>query len=190
MTVLWYFVLLSGFALLRVAELIVSRRHQDQLLREGGQKIAEPTYPLMIGVHTLLFVGSTLEVWLLQRPFFPWLGWPMLGLLVCCIAGRVWVWRSLGTQWHTQIMASPLPVIHSGPYHYVRHPNYTIVIVEMFAIPLAHSAYVTASGCSALNALVLSQRIRLEEAALLTREDYRRTMAGKPRFLPTFHRTS
>jgi methyltransferase len=114
----------------------------------------------------------------------------MLGLLVCCVAGRVWVWRSLGTQWNTQVIASPRPIIHSGPYHYVRHPNYTIVIVEMFALPLVHSAYVTAGGCSALNALVLSQRIRLEEAALLTREDYRRTMAGKPRLLPAFHRTS
>lgn len=184
----WYFVLLFVFALLRIAELLVSRRHQVRLLAEGGQKVTEPMYPLMVGVHTSLLLGSAVEVWLFARPFVALLGWAMLALLALCVIGRIWVWRSLGQQWNTQIMTSTRAIIDTGPYRYVRHPNYTIVIVEMFALPLVQSAYLTACVCSALNAVVLQQRLRLEEAALLTRPAYRRTMASKPRFLPIFLR--
>ncbi len=184
----WYFALLLGFAMLRIIELQVSRRHQARLLAEGGRKVSEPMYPLMVGVHTSLFFGSALEVWELNRPFLPLLGWPMLTLLVLCVLGRIWVWRSLGPQWNTQIITSPHAVIDAGPYRYLRHPNYTIVIVEMFALPLVHSAYLTAFVCSALNAFVLQRRICLEEAALLMRPEYRRKMANKPRFLPALSR--
>lgn len=182
----WYFTLLLGFALLRAAELVVSTRHQAQLLEEGGKKIAEPTYPLMVAVHLGLFIGSAYEVWRYERPFLPVLGWSMLGLLALCVAGRLWVWQSLGPQWNTQIMTTSRPITTTGPYRYVRHPNYTIVIVEIGALPLAHSAYITAFICSLINAFVLHHRIRLEEAALLMRPDYRRVMANKPRFLPAF----
>ena len=180
----WYFILLLLFALLRITELRLSRRHQVKLLAEGGRKMTEPTYPLMVGVHAGLLLGSAVEVWWLERPFVAPLGWTMLVLLVSCLSGRLWVWRSLGQQWNTQVMTSTRAIIDSGPYRYVRHPNYTIVIVEMCALPLVHSAYLTALLCSTLNALVLQQRLHIEEAALLTRPEYRRKMAGKPRFLP------
>jgi methyltransferase len=185
----WYFVLLAGFILLRLVELWVSARHQARLLADGGKKIPEPLYPLMVCVHSGLFVGSALEVWLSERPFVPLLGWPMLTLLGLCLAGRVWVWRSLGEQWNVQIMISARPVVDTGPYRYVRHPNYTIVIVETFALPLVHSAYLTALVCSALNAIVLRQRIRREEAALGARPEYVAKMGTKPRFLPTLVRS-
>jgi methyltransferase len=184
----WYLPLLFSFALLRVIELYVSHRHQARLLREGGYKVAEPLYPLMISVHASLFIGSALEVWGLARPFLPFIGWPMLSLLSACMVGRIWIWRSLGEQWNTQIVTSPRTVVDTGPYRYVRHPNYAIVILEMFALPLAHCAYLTAVGCSVANALILWRRIQLEEAVLLTRPDYAAKMAGKPRFLPAFSR--
>lgn len=185
----WYFALLLGFALLRVAELVVSTRHQHHILAEGGKKISEPTYPLMVAVHTGLFIGSTCEVWWYQRSFYPVLGWSMLLLLALCVAGRLWVWQSLGEQWNTQIMTTSRPISIAGPYRYVRHPNYTIVILEMCALPLVHFAYLTAFICSLMNAVVLWQRLRLEEATLLTRPDYRHAMAGKPRFLPSCRRS-
>jgi methyltransferase len=184
----WYLALLTGFGLLRLAELIVSTRHQALLLREGGAKIPEQTYLLMVAVHAGLFIGSACEVWWFKRPFLPMLGWVMLLLLALCVAGRLWVWQSLGEQWNTQIMTTARPIIVTGPYRYVRHPNYTIVIIEMCALPLVHSAYLTAFLCSALNALVLWRRLRLEESVLLIRLDYCLMMAGKPRFLPTLSR--
>lgn len=184
----WYFALLAGVALLRVVELRLSRRHQVRLLVSGGKKVAEPLYPLMVALHASLFVASALEVWLCERPFVPALGLPMLGLLGLCLAGRIWVWRSLGEQWNVQVMVSTQPVVDWGPYRYVRHPNYSIVIVEVFALPLVHSAYLTAIVFSTVNAVVLWQRIRCEEAALSTRPEYTAKMGMKPRFLPVFLR--
>jgi methyltransferase len=184
----WYFALLVGVALLRVVELRLSRRHQVRLLATGGKKVAEPLYPLMVVLHAGLFVASALEVWLYRRPFVLGLGLPMLGLLGLCLAGRVWVWWSLGEQWNVQILVSTQPVVDWGPYRYVRHPNYSIVIVEMLALPLVHSAYLTAAVSSALNAAVLWQRIRCEEAALGTRPEYMAKMGAKPRFLPALLR--
>jgi methyltransferase len=138
----------------------------------------------MVGVHAGLLVACALEVWLCQRPFLPALGWPMLVLLAVCLAGRVWVWCSLGEQWNVQIMVSAHPVVDTGPYRYVRHPNYTVVIVEVVALPLVHSAILTALVFSALNAGVLWQRLRHEEAVLATRPEYQTKMGAKPRFLP------
>jgi len=184
----WYFALLGGFACLRLVELGVSLRHQTRLLAEGGEKVPEPFYPLMVGIHAGLFIASGLEVWLCERSFVPLLGWSMLTLLGLCLAGRVWVWRSLGEQWNVQIVVSARPVVDTGPYRYVRHPNYTIVISEMFALPLVHSAYFTALVCSTLNAGILWQRIRYEEGALSARPEYVAKMGAKPRFLPALSR--
>jgi methyltransferase len=100
----------------------------------------------------------------------------------------MWVWSSLGEQWNVQIVTSTRPIVESGPYRYVRHPNYAIVIVEMFALPLVHSAYITALVCSLVNAVVLRERIRHEEAALFARPEYLSKMALKPRFVPPFLR--
>ena len=180
----WYFLLLGSLVLLRMMELYISRQHQKRLLEEHGRLITEPAYPFMVVVHTLLFLGSAAEVWWLERAFLPLLGWTMMFLLIVCVMGRVWVWRSLGEQWSAQVVASTRPVVDTGPYRYVRHPNYTIVIVEMLAIPLIHTAYLTALVCSVLNVFVLRARIRLEEVALFTRPDYAAKMAHKPRFLP------
>jgi methyltransferase len=181
----WYFTLLCGFAVLRLVELYFSARHQKRMLTAGGKKIGEPWYPVMVCVHAGVFVASALEVWIGERSFVPLLGWPMLALLGLCLVGRVWVWHSLGEQWNTQIMFSPHPIVQSGPYRYVRHPNYTIVITEMFALPLVHSAYLTALLCSIANAVVLCQRLRREEAVLAARPDYVAKMGAKPRFLPS-----
>lgn len=184
----WYLALLCGLATLRLLELWVSARHRARLLAAGGRQVREPFYPLMVCVHVGLFVACVLEVVACDRPVLPWLAGGMLAVLGLCLAGRVWVWRSLGAQWNVRIIAAPLPVITTGPYRYVRHPNYTIVIAEFFALPLAHSAYLTALGFSLLNALVLWHRLRLEEAVLSSRPEYVARMGGKPRFLPAFAR--
>lgn len=182
----WYLVLLVVVAGFRMTELWFSIQHQTRLFAEGAIKIHEPCYPLMVGVHVGLLVASPVEVWIGQRPFLPWLGWPMLILLGSCLVGRVWIWHSLGEQWNVQVVKSQRPIIDSGPYHYVRHPNYTIVIIEMFALPLVHSAYGTALLCSLVNAGILRQRIQHEEAALFTHPEYAAKMGAKPRFLPGY----
>ena len=77
-----------------------------------------------------------------------------------------------------------LGVITSGPFRYVRHPNYAAVFVEMLVLPLIHTAWITALAGSAAHILVLSQRLATEEKVLFSDTHYREAMSGKPRFVP------
>jgi methyltransferase len=76
------------------------------------------------------------------------------------------------------------PAIVSGPYRYVRHPNYVAVAVELVALPLVHSAWLTALVFTAANAALLARRIAHEEAALRRHCDYDARLGGHRRFLP------
>jgi methyltransferase len=91
----------------------------------------------------------------------------------------------MGTHWNVQVMNSTnLGVVTSGPFRFVRHPNYTAVFVEMFSLPLIHTAWIAAIlGCVGY-AAAISQRLAVEESVLLADPAYRTSMAGKPRFLP------
>ena len=131
-------VVLALTALLRLNELRVSRR------RQGGQTVApEPIYPLMVAVHVSLFVLAPLEVFLFDRPLIPALAGSALVLLAAAIALRIWVLRSLGSAWNVRVMR-PNKIVSSGPYALIRHPNYVVVVLELIAIPLVHTAWITA----------------------------------------------
>jgi methyltransferase len=100
-------------------------------------------------------------------------------------AVRWWVIRTLGEHWNVQIMNSTgLGVVTTGPFRYVRHPNYAAVFVEMLVLPLIHTAWITALAGSLAHIVVLSQRLSTEERVLFSDAQYRAAMAGKPRFLP------
>ena len=80
-----------------------------------------------------------------DRPFIPWLGWSMLVLVVLAQALRWWCIRTLGVRWNTRVIVVPgLPLVTGGPYRWLRHPNYVAVVVEGIALPLVHTAWVTA----------------------------------------------
>ena len=103
-----------------------------------------------------------------NRPFLPWLGWPMLVLVLLSQALRYWCITTLGMQWNTRVIVVPgLTLVTRGPYRWLRHPNYLAVVVEGFALPLVHTAWITAAGFTVLNAvLLLGFRIPTEERAL------------------------
>jgi methyltransferase len=122
---------------------------------------------------------------MLHRPFIPVLAIVMGTLFALANALRWWVIRTLGTHWNVQVMDSvSLGVITGGPFRLVRHPNYAAVFVELAALPLIHTAWITALVGSAGHAWVLSRRLAVEEAVLLRNADYRAAMAHKPRFVP------
>jgi methyltransferase len=122
----------------------------------------------MVALHTGLLVGCVLEVWLGARPFLAALGFPMLVLLLAAQVLRWWCIRTLGPQWNTRIVVVPgAGRIAGGPYHFLRHPNYVAVVVEGFALPLTHTAWLTALVFTALNAVLLTVRVRTENAALV-----------------------
>ena len=165
----WYAVLLVLVALERLAELVVSTRNARAAKARGGVETGQGHYPAMVALHTGLLLGCAAEVLLADRPFLPWLGWPMLGLVVASQALRWWCIRTLGERWNTRVIVVPgLALVTGGPYRWFRHPNYVAVVVEGVALPLVHTAWITAVLFTALNFALLTVRLRCEEAALAT----------------------
>jgi methyltransferase len=184
-TVIAFLALLLTVGLLRIFELGVSRRHQQQMIAGGATKVKEPHFRWMVLVHSAVLIGAALEVVVLRRPFIPNLAVVMLFLFLAANGVRLWVVRTMGKLWNVQVMNSTsLGVVTSGPFRFVRHPNYTAVFIEMFSLPLIHTAWITALlGCVGY-ALALSRRLVLEESVLFANPAYRTAMAGKRRFLP------
>jgi len=177
--------LLLAVALLRLVELRISKRHQKEMAARGAAKIDEPKFRWMVLLHTAVLLGAALEVVVLRRPFILWLAAPMFSLFLAANAVRWWVIRSLGEHWNVQVVDSTrLGVVTSGPFRYVRHPNYAAVFAEMLALPLIHSAWITASAGAIAHIGVLAERLSTEERVLFANPDYRAAMTGKPRFLP------
>jgi methyltransferase len=165
--VTWYVVLVAAVALERVAELVVSRRNAAWSLQRGGVEYGARHYPAMVVLHTALLAACLLEVVAVGRPFVPALGWAMLLVVVASQGLRWWCITTLGHQWNTRVIVVPgLRLVARGPYRRLRHPNYVAVVAEGIALPLVHSAWVTAVCFTALNAVLLRVRISTENAAL------------------------
>ena len=166
-TQFWYVGLVALVVVARGVELAVSERNRRWSLAQGGVESGAGHYPVMVLLHTGLLAGAVIEVLALDRPFLPWLGWPMLALLVASHALRWWCISTLGRQWCTRIIVVPgLSAVTSGPYRFLRHPNYLAVVLEGIALPLVHTAWVTAAVFTVANAALLRVRIAAEERAL------------------------
>lgn len=185
LSVIAYLVLLLAVALLRIYELRISRRHQREMVRRGASKVADPRFRWMVLLHTCILLGAAAEVIFLHRPFYPVFAAVCFTIFLAANGVRWWVIRTLGEHWNVQVMNSTaMGVITTGPFRYVRHPNYAAVFVEMLVLPLIHCAWITAVAGSIAHVLVLSQRLSTEERVLFSDAHYREAMTGKPRFLP------
>ncbi|MFJ2519557.1 isoprenylcysteine carboxyl methyltransferase family protein [Cellulosimicrobium cellulans] len=168
MSLAWYVVLVGATAVERLAELVVSARNARWSFARGGVESGRGHFPAMVALHTGLLVACVVEAWLADRPFLPWLGWPMLVLVLASQGLRWWCIATLGPRWNTRVIVVPgLPLVARGPYRWLRHPNYVAVVVEGVALPLVHSCWVTALAFTVLNAVLLARfRIPAEERAL------------------------
>ncbi|MDA8369973.1 MAG: isoprenylcysteine carboxylmethyltransferase family protein [Nocardiopsaceae bacterium] len=163
----WYALLVLAVAAERVAELVVARRNAAWTLARAGVEYGRGHYPVMVALHTGLLAGCLLEPVLAHRPFLPLLGWPMLVLVALAQALRWWCITTLGPYWNTRVIVVPgARLVSAGPYRLLRHPNYVAVVVEIAALPLVHSAWLTAVVFTAANAALLAVRIRCENTAL------------------------
>ena len=164
---MWYMLLIAAVACERVAELVVSKRNLAWSRTQGGIEFGAAHYPAMVILHTGLLVGCLAEVILLDRPFLPWLGWPMLAIVVAAQALRWWCITTLGQQWNTRVVVIPgASRVSGGPYRLLSHPNYVAVIAEGVALPLVHTAWITALVFTVLNGVLLATRITTENTAL------------------------
>jgi methyltransferase len=180
-----YTLLVALVAAGRLVELRIAGRNLRRLLARGGVEAAPGHYRWMVLQHAAFLICCPLEVWLLGRPFLPWLGVPMLVLVGLAMALRYWVISTLDGRWTTRIVVLPgSSPVTGGPYRFLRHPNYLAVIAEIFALPLVHTAWLTAIVFSALNALLLRVRIRAEEEALSRMTEYGTVFASRSRLMP------
>jgi methyltransferase len=163
----WYVLLIAAVAVERLVEMVLAQRHRTWSLARGGVEFGAGHYPVMVVLHAALLVGCVLEPILLNRPFIPALGWPMLAIVVAAQVLRWWCITTLGQQWNTRVVVVPgADRITGGPYRFFSHPNYVAVVVEGIALPLVHTGWVTALVFTMLNAALLTARINVENSAL------------------------
>ena len=178
-----YLVFLALFGAERLAELGVSRRNTRRALSRGGVESGADHFRWMALVHAVFLPACAFEVLFFERAFPGAAGWTAAALAVCAQGLRWWAVASLGDRWNVWVIVVPGEApVRRGPYRFVRHPNYVAVVVEMICVPLAHGAWVSALVFSALNALLLRTRIRIEEQALGSA--WQQAFDGVPRFLP------
>jgi len=171
----WIF---AAIVLQRVLELRLCRRNRRVLQARGGREFFPGTYPVMVGLHVLFLLALSIESypWSIPLDVFTF---GVLGVLLLVTGMRYWAIASLGGNWNTRIVVVPgEPVKRAGPYRFLRHPNYLVLVLEFFLIPLLMRAPVTLVVFSLANLLVLRRRIRLEEEALREFTDYDEKFPG------------
>ena len=178
--------ILAGLMIQRIWELAVSRRRLAAAEEAGAaERIREPFYPAMVLVHAGWFAGCWSEVLLIRPQYYAWIVIPMLAVWAVSLSLRLWMLSALGELWNVRLVSrEEQPVISTGPYRFVRHPNYLSVILEITAVPLLLGAYWTALAATIANAAVIGLRIRNEEAYLFAFEEYRDMFADKKRLIP------
>ena len=150
--------------LLRIGELILSRRNEIWLLQNGAMEYGKKHYPYIVMLHVLFIISLIIEYSTTQTASFSLF---FLVLYLLLLAFKVWVITSLGKFWNTKIYhISGFPLIKNGVYKYIKHPNYLIVIAEIAIIPLVFHFYYTAIAFTVLNAIMLSVRIKEENKVL------------------------
>lgn len=165
---LLYAALILATGVERFVELGVSARNAAWAFERGGVEFGRSHFPFMVVLHTSMLLACLAEVFLLDRQFIPWLGFPMLVIAVGSQALRWWCIGTLGPRWNTRVIVVPgLPLVHRGPYRFLNHPNYVAVVAEGIALPLVYNAWITATVFTMVNlVLLLRYRIPVENKAL------------------------
>lgn len=149
----------------RLGELWLSRRNSAALLAGGGREIGAGHYPVLVAVH----IGWLAAIAFWVPPDAP-VHWPLIAVYLLLQCARVWVIASLGRYWTTRVIDMPkAPLVRRGPYRWIRHPNYVIVVLEIALLPLAFGAWHIAIVFSIANFAILGWRLRLENRALARR---------------------
>ena len=175
--------LVAAVALERVAELVVSRRNEHRLRAAGAVEAGRGHYLAMVAFHAALLLACVAEPAAWPEPWPAAVALPAAGLVLAGQALRWWAVWALGGRWSTRVLVVPgASPVRSGPYRWLRHPNYLAVIVEVAALPLASGAWRTAIAAGLVNAAILAVRIRVEEAAM--GRTWEAAFRGVGRFVP------
>ncbi|MED3647592.1 isoprenylcysteine carboxyl methyltransferase family protein [Halalkalibacterium halodurans] len=181
---IWVYAFISLVIVQRLVEVGLANQNAKWIRSKGGYEVGQTHYKYLVLLHGFFFVSLITEVTIKGVAFDLWSAIPFAWFLFAQIL-RLWALSSLGRFWNTRIMILPdANVIASGPYRYIKHPNYAVVIIEIAMLPLFFKAYMTAFLFSLLNAIVLYIRIHTEEEALQAATNYEAVFEGKARFTP------
>ncbi len=178
-----YLAILAVLVAERIFELWLSNRNARLAFARGGVELGRGQYRIIVAFHTL-FIAACAAGAMRNAPAFP----PALSLAalageIAAQALRSWSVATLGQNWNTRVIVIPnMEPVTSGPYRYIRHPNYVAVVIEVACVPLVRGLVVIALAFSVGNAILLAMRIPLEERAL--GEPYRRAFTSRRRFIP------
>ena len=160
-------IFVAFIAVQRLLELRLSRSHELALRKKGAYERGAGHYPLIVVLHAAWLLATLVEGWLRGAAELSPLWPPWVALFLGGQALRYWAILSLGERWTTRVIVLPgAPLVGSGPYKFLPHPNYLAVVLEIFAAPLMFGAWITAGVFTLLNAGGLLVRIRAEERAL------------------------
>lgn len=160
-----FHIVLGLVVLQRLGELAVAARNTRDLRAAGAIELDAGGYPLFVLLHAAWLVSLAVLVPASAAP-----SWPLLAVFAALQLGRLWVIASLGRYWTTRIIVPPdRPPVSRGPYRFLRHPNYLIVVAEIAVLPLAFGAIGIAAVFSAANLALLARRVMIEERALAPR---------------------
>jgi methyltransferase len=182
----YYFLFLCLFAARKVVDQVRSTRNARRL-REQRRLLPtrDRALPWMLLAHAAFFVLTPLEVVLLDRPFIPALGIPMIVLFVLAALLRWWSTALLGAQWSSRVVVpGDLQPVTRGPYRFIRHPNYLAVSLELLSAGLIYSAYLSTAVVAVLNLFSVLKRIRAEEEVLFQVPAYQSALGKKARLIP------
>jgi methyltransferase len=188
MTLFWMFFVYCVVE--RLVEMIVSGRNQERM-REKGFVESETALGMnsMVIMHTAWFVSLLVEALVFPRALSSGIRLLAAGMFIVAQGLRWWTLRTLGHFWNVSVLTNAGDegaFVASGPYGFIRHPNYLVVIVELASLPLVAGAPLTAIVFSVLNGLLLRRRIGLEERSLFAIPGYQQVMSHKPRLIPRF----
>lgn len=149
----------------RLFELVIAKSNEKWMKARGGIETGQGHYKWFVILHILFFISIISEV--IFNDAEPQLSYPVLAILLFIQLFRVWCMQSLGRFWNTKIIVLPgVALIRKGPYKYMKHPNYFIVGLELFVIPLLFGAYITSIIFPVLHILLLMVRIPSENKLL------------------------
>ena len=157
----WPVVILAFVTLQRLGELVLARRNTARLLAAGGHEVGAAHYPIIVAFHAAWLLGLW---WLAPSENVNWI---FIGIFAVLQALRIWVIATLGARWTTRIIRVPNEtLVARGPFRFLNHPNYAVVALEIFVLPLAFDLVAFAIVSGLINICILAWRISAENTAL------------------------
>ncbi|HZT75210.1 MAG TPA: isoprenylcysteine carboxylmethyltransferase family protein [Vicinamibacterales bacterium] len=149
-----------------IAEALVAARHERAQLARGGVEPDADVYRAMRIIYPGAFALMLVEL--------AWRGGPATFviaagalLFVFAKALKYWAIATLGPAWTFRVIVVPgAPLTHTGPYRFLRHPNYVAVAGELVGAALMTGSWVAGPAAVLIFGVLLNKRIAVEERAL------------------------